>query len=257
MIENSDDFCIGAADIGNSRLKILAGDEYAAFDYKTNWIAKVDRFLNRIGGRKLRLGYSSVKPSAVNLLENILSTIRNIELIDIAVYLQKQQVLSYSNISGIGTDRLLGLIGAMSYSPPPLITVDCGTAVTINAVGEKGDCRGGAILAGAYTQLESLKFNTEGLPEVQFDRVENPAGKNTIDAMRSGVIFGIAGAIDLITEKIILSEFGGLNLPVYITGGYAGMILDAFGESNKQIIHKQNLVLDGIIYLLGNVKFEN
>jgi type III pantothenate kinase len=154
--------------------------------------------------------------------------------------------MKYKQIKGIGSDRVMGLYGASLLASPPLITVDCGTAVTINALDKNMRCAGGAIFAGHRSQMIALSGNTENLKEIEFSKIRRSAGKNTKDAINSGIIISISAGINEIVRRIIKEEFGGAEVPVFITGGGSGLIRKELNEGSLKYIYRPHLVLEGV-----------
>jgi pantothenate kinase type III len=243
----------GAIDIGNSRLKILAAGKSAAFDYKPGWESEALAFFQGITTGSLNVGYSSVSSIRLLNLKDALSQEKRIKLIDAYELLKSQSIIDFTGVSGIGADRLFGLIGAMTFSPPPLITIDCGTAITVNAVDSSARCLGGTISAGINTQSEALNRFTAALPEVKIQYEEKATGRDTYHAIRSGVILSVAGGIKEIVRRIMNEEFCCRQVPVYITGGSAEIILKAMREWIVFPVHRPFLVLEGISRLVIKV----
>ncbi len=209
-----------AFDIGNSRLKAFDGSELVALEYGTNCVKDLKEYLHSFDNIYVYAAVSSVNTSKKDNFLELIKDLDSFTIIDAETLLRDYADFKYDHISGIGSDRLLGLQGAIQTSPPPLITIDCGTAITVNAINKDAVCVGGAIMPGAYTQLKSLSEHTD--LNVPKDLASTPgAGKNTNDAILSGVVHGISGAIEKITNKIIKEELFGETPEIYLTGGYA------------------------------------
>ena len=110
--------------------------------------------------------------------------------------MRNRGLLSLGEVENAGLDRLLGTIGAMGSIEPPLITVDCGTAITVNAVSDKRTFLGGAIFAGIGTQLFGLYKQTAGIPEEEFEMPERPIGVNTHDSLMAGIYASVVGGVN-------------------------------------------------------------
>src|SRR5690606_19356223 len=96
---------------------------------------------------------------------------------------------------GIGTDRILSLLAVYKMTETPVVTVDCGTAVTVNLLDEENELLGGVILPGYYTQARALNLYTADLPLIKDIKSEGYIGKNTEDAIKYGILSSIIGAI--------------------------------------------------------------
>ena len=243
-----------AIDIGNSRIKVKCGTKTIAIEYKKSWERKVKSFLRQFEDDVLLAGYSSVNPKKLNSLLPVLKQLNAIAF-DIKKMADKQYFLEYSRIKGIGIDRVLGMLGAMRYINPPFITVDCGTAITINAVDKNCKCLGGTIMPGITTQLKSLAEKTSALPKVEIKKVNKTTGKDTANAIRSGVITGTTGAIKEIISRIENEEFAFKKVPIILTGGESVYVYRDLKKFRNKTYLKKDLVLDGILWLMKNYNF--
>ncbi len=124
------------------------------------------------------------------------------------------------NPARTGADRVLDAAAALSLAGGPAAAVDCGTAVTVNAAW-KGAFRGGAILPGLRTQARALNEFTSRLPLVGNPVPAAALGLDTEEAISSGIVFGIAGAVKEIIARIEAES--GIRLSVFVTGGDAGV----------------------------------
>ncbi len=95
--------------------------------------------------------------------------------------------------SQVGADRLANAVAARELYGAPVIVVDYGTGTTFDVVDKKGNYCGGAILPGLGTSLRALKAFTAKIPLVKFERVKFAIGKNTEEAVRSGIYHGAIG----------------------------------------------------------------
>ena len=129
----------------------------------------------------------------------------------------------------VGSDLIVDAVAATHDYGAPVIIVDIGTATTISAVDENGNYIGGAILPGAGVSMNSLSSRTAQLPRISFDAPKGPVGKNTVDCMKSGLIYGHAGSIDGIIDRIIdFCGFGKNGKPaakLVATGGLSKVII--------------------------------
>lgn len=237
-----DDFL--TADIGNSRIKLQSNKRYLALDYKKGWLDSVRKFTGSYSCGMVV--YSSVNEPALTELTDF---IPEIQFIDATTILEQEKIIRFRHIAGIGPDRIFGLAGALRYARPPLITVDCGTAVTVNAIDEEKYCLGGAIMPGFFTQVKSLGLFTGGINEVRPAFLLN-SGKNTEDAVGFGVTSGVVGGIALCVNILRAEIDTGKEISVFITGGYATDIAPFLMDEN--VIIKENLVLDGIRFIYQN-----
>lgn len=126
--------------------------------------------------------------------------------------------------SEVGADRVVNAVAAFNKYASPLIIVDFGTAITFDCVSGRGEYLGGAIAPGLGISLEALGQQTAKLPRVDISSPPKKAiGTNTIDAIKSGMLFGYGAMVDGLIEKISL-EFGPETPKVIATGGMASLI---------------------------------
>lgn len=263
MTENSDKIII-AADLGNSRIKLLIngteGDSpyptkrYFSFSYSEDrdWIDKVTEMFRHFSAGRIVFCYSSVNITRLEVLLSRLDEFKGIRLKSAEDMIDNSGIVDFNSIEGMGTDRKLSLYGGLNYIEPPFITIDAGTAITINVLDSDRKCLGGSIMAGIYTQIKSLADKTSGLNLVQMSKPLKTAAKNTKEALRSGIVVGSFGAIKEIIGRITNEEFGGSQIPVIATGGAIGLLEPYLAEHYPNFIIYPNLVLDGIEYLLKN-----
>jgi type III pantothenate kinase len=145
----------------------------------------------------------------------------------------------------IGGDRLVNALAGWEKYKSSLIIVDFGTAITFDCVSEKGAYLGGAIAPGISISTEALFKKTAKLPKI--DLSEPPSqviGKDTISALKSGLIYGFIGLTDFLIER--LSEEMGTNPKIIATGGLAKFIAP-YSKKIEKI--EPYLTLEGLYYL--------
>ena len=151
----------------------------------------------------------------------------------IRVYLKNERILTFSdalfpmpilmdNPSEVGADRLVNAVAAKEKYGAPLIVVDLGTAITLDVIDENGAYIGGAIAPGLTIAMETLFTKTAKLPQVGLSVPSRVIGKNTMDAIRSGIMYGFAGLIDSLVERIQVEM--GAKCPVVATGGHSTVL---------------------------------
>ncbi|TLS48619.1 type III pantothenate kinase [Paenibacillus antri] len=159
--------------------------------------------------------------------------------------------IRYENPREVGADRIVNAVAGIHKYGSPLIVVDFGTATTFCYIDEKGDYIGGAIAPGIGISTEALYQRAAKLPRIELARPRSTVGRTTVASMQSGIIFGFAGQVDGIVERI-REEFG-TRPRVVATGGLAEMIA---GESKTIDTIDPLLTLEGLrlIYERNRVK---
>jgi len=130
--------------------------------------------------------------------------------------------IRYDNPREIGADRLVNAVAIRERFGGPAVCVDFGTATTFDVVSRDGEYLGGAIMTGIEISLEALTERGARLPKIDLAPPRSVIGKNTIDAIRSGVVYGYAGAIDAILRR--LYDELGERTDVIATGGLSHLV---------------------------------
>ena len=123
--------------------------------------------------------------------------------------------------SEAGADRLVNAVGAHIAHPGPLIVIDSGTATTFDVVAADGALEGCAIAPGINLSMQALHTAAAKLPRVAIQRPNHVVGKDTVEAMQSGVFYGYVGLIEGLVARI-KQEFGA-PMTVIATGGVASL----------------------------------
>ena len=226
-------------DLGNTRIKIYSNGDSKYFHYKTTDEDEFYAYLNSLP--KNPIIFSSVNPRILTILKNYLKN----EFHDASKLIAERQSYNFENIQGMGTDRKLSLIGAHQLSSNNVITIDCGTAITINYMEKEGKCLGGFIMPGLDTQSMSLHKFTGSLPNVKVEDSEFKLGENTEDAIQSAILFGTSGSIKNLIE-LSIQHYRIEDFDIYLTGGYSELINNTLRDWNYSVILKDDLVLQGL-----------
>jgi len=152
--------------------------------------------------------------------------------------------------SQVGSDRIVIAVAALAAYEPPLTLLDLGTATTIEVVGKGRTYLGGCIIPGVRVSLEALTSHTAQLPGIRLDRPKRVIGKNTVDCMRSGIMYGTAAMLDGMLDRV--EEELGFGTTVVATGGMAQFIVPL---CRREIKLEKDLLLKGLgIIYHKNVK---
>ena len=123
----------------------------------------------------------------------------------------------------VGADRIVNALAGREKYGMPLIVADYGTAITFDVVSPEGSYMGGAIAPGLTSSISALFSKAAKLPQVALNIPRSVIGRNTEQAIQSGILFGNAGLTDRIVD-MIRSEPGMENAKVIATGGHAGLM---------------------------------
>ena len=149
----------------------------------------------------------------------------------------------------VGADIIVNSVSAFTKYGGPIVVIDFGTATTFDVISETGELLGVVIAPGIKTSLEGLINNTAQLPMIELDAPKSVIGRNTKNCMQAGLIFGFAGLVDNIIDKI-KKELSLKDLRVIATGGLGEIIAKEVKSITKV---DRTLTLDGlrIIYQLN------
>ena len=148
------------------------------------------------------------------------------------------------NPSETGPDLIAGMVAAMNEYPLPLAVIDLGTATTISIVDSDCTFQGAVIHPGIKKSLSAMTDSASLLPKIDISHIESALGRNTIDCMKSGVLYGHAGMIDGCLNNI--EKELGYNLNVIATGGLAGYVAEL---CEHDITVDSSLLLKGLLIL--------
>jgi type III pantothenate kinase len=129
----------------------------------------------------------------------------------------------YDNPHEVGPDRIANAVAARERYGAPCIVVDFGTSTNFDVVSAEGEYVGGVLAPGIEVSMEALFERAARLVNVDFAAPDTAIGKTTESALRSGLVYGFAGQVDGIVERV-RTELGDGTAPVVATGGLAELI---------------------------------
>lgn len=187
---------------------------------------------------------SSVVPPLSGILKNAVKKLIGVTPLVVGPGIKTGLYIPTNNPGQLGSDIVVNNVAALTRYKSPVIVVDLGTATTISATDEKGTFIGCAIMPGVTTSLSALVKKTALLQEISYDEPANVIGTNTVDCMKSGIIYGTASMIDgmLIRFKNEL----GYEAKIVATGGHAKYIVP---HCRTEIELNPNLLLEGLLII--------
>ncbi len=190
--------------------------------------------------------YASVVPPLAEPFEKMCQRYIGMKPLKVAPGVKTGIDIRYENPREVGADRIANAVAVQSQYGGPSIVVDFGTATTFDVVSADGDYAGGAILPGVGLSTEALFEHAARLPRIDLSRPIRAVGRNTVESMRAGIIYGFAGSVDAVVARIE-AEIGTARR-VIATGGWAGLIAP---ECQRVDEVDPNLTLEGlrIIYM--------
>lgn len=145
------------------------------------------------------------------------------------------------DVTKVGSDRIVIAVAALETYQPPMILMDLGTATTMEVVDSQRTYVGGCIIPGVRTALDALARNAAQLPQIELNRPAHTIGKNTVECMQSGIMYGTAAMLDGMVER--MEEELGEETTVIATGGIAPSIVPL---CRRKMILENDLMLQGL-----------
>ncbi len=167
---------------------------------------------------------SSVVPPLMNALEGMCIKYFGIEPLIVGPGIKTGLNIKYENPKEVGADRIVNAVAAIHEYGSPLIIIDFGTATTYCYIDEGGHYMGGAIAPGIQISTEALYMKAAKLPRIEIAPPGNIIGKNTVEAMQSGILYGYVGQVEGILSR--MKAQAKKNPKVIATGGLAGLIAE-------------------------------
>ncbi len=147
------------------------------------------------------------------------------------------------NPSEVGADRIVDAVGAYNDYEGNLIVMDFGTATTIDLITDKGVFEAAITVPGIKISADALWKKAAKLPEIEIKKPKSILGKNTVQSMQAGLVYGYIGQIEYIIKKI-KNEYG-KEATVIATGGLGRIVV----ESIENVIYDPDLTLKGLKYI--------
>jgi type III pantothenate kinase len=166
---------------------------------------------------------SCVVPPMINTLDGFAQRYLQVKPLWVGPGIRTGMPIHYDNPREVGADRIVNAVAAYDQVHSSVIVVDFGTATTFDVISRQGEYLGGLIAPGVMISCEALFMKASKLPRVEiFAKPRSVIAKDTISSMNAGIIFGYAGLVDGIVERIKTAL--GDNPKVIATGGLACLI---------------------------------
>lgn len=153
--------------------------------------------------------------------------------------------LLVDNPKEVGADRIVNCLAAFHKYNSPAIVVDLGSSICVDVVSAKGEFLGGAIAPGVQVSSDAAAARSAALRRVELTRPRSVIGKNTVECMQAGAVFGFASLVDGLVDRIRadIDGFGGNDVAVVATGNSAPLILPDLRTVGH---YDQHLTLEGL-----------
>lgn len=240
--------------IGNSRINmgcfeddrniftasISTNEKLTSIEYVSN-INQIFNFY-QIDKSKINGGIiSSVVPILTDVLKETLSILFNCKVIILSSGIKTGLNIKYKQSKELGSDFVCNAVSAINYYKTPCVVFSLGTVTTSCVINEQQEFMGTSIMIGLQMCLDALCNNTARLPQISIDTPKELIGTTTMDAMTSGLVYGMASMIDGMVEKY--QKIFSKKLNVIVTGRYANYILP---YCEKEYVYDDLLTLKGL-----------
>ena len=191
----------------------------------------------------------SVVPQATNSFSEAIRKYLNLEPVIVGPGIKTGLKVNIDNPKELGPDRIANSVAGYLITKTDTVVIDLGTATTFDVVSKNKEYLGGSIAPGIKISLDALTLKTASLKSVELDTPNKVIGKNTYEAIQSGLIMGHASMIDSMVEKIILEI--DIEPKIILTGGLSKVVQPIL---NVNVEYIENLTLVGLeeIYKLNN-----
>ena len=191
----------------------------------------------------------SVVPQATNSFSEAIRKYLNLEPVIVGAGIKTGLKVNIDNPKELGPDRIANSVAGYLITETDTVVIDLGTATTFDVVSKNKEYLGGSIAPGIKISLDALTLKTASLKSVELDTPNKVIGKNTYEAIQSGLIMGHASMIDSMVEKIILEI--DIEPKIILTGGLSKVVQPIL---NVNVEYIENLTLVGLeeIFKLNN-----
>ncbi|WAA09468.1 type III pantothenate kinase [Fervidibacillus albus] len=213
-------------------------DEYgmlikSLFEHEKRHISEVDGII-----------ISSVVPPIMLALEKMCEKYFHLKPLVVGPGIKTGLNIKYENPREVGADRIVNAVAGIHEYGSPLVIVDFGTATTFCYINEQKQYMGGAIAPGIVVSTEALYTKAAKLPRIEITTPESIIGRNTVEAMQAGIVFGYVGQVDEIVRR--MKRVSVKEPKVIATGGLAPLIAN---ESKEINIVDPFLTLKGLYFI--------
>ena len=183
---------------------------------------------------------SSVVPSVTATLKDAVMKYTGRKPMIVGAGIKTGLNILIDNPAQLGSDLVVDAVAGLDEYPVPQIIIDMGTATTLSVINAKKQYIGGVIMTGMAGSMNALAAKTSQLPKISFEAPKKVIGSNTVDCMKSGIMYATASSLDGMISRI--EEELGETCTVVATGGLSGLVIP---------LCKRNIILDDDLLLKG------
>ncbi len=187
---------------------------------------------------------SSVVPAVTNTVKSAIEKFIGSKVLVIGPGIKTGLSIVIDNPSQLGSDLVVDAVAGLSEYTAPMIIIDMGTATTVSVINRKKEYIGGMIVPGLAISHDALISRTSQLSKIAFETPKKVIGSNTVDCIKSGLLYGNAGMLDGLIERI--NENLGEKCTVVATGGLSTVVAPL---CKNDIIVDEDLLLKGLMVI--------
>lgn len=249
-------------DIGNSTVVVAVSDQDGnisrTWRFKTLKEQTMAYYRHELytGSKKYKLQFcdvtevviSSVVPEVNDDIAQAISDLTGVQAKRFTFKDASQYIsIDVESPSQLGNDRLAAAVGAVTHYGAPAIIIDMGTATTVGVIDKDRRFLGGMIIPGTKTSLNALSARASQLPSINIEKPRYIVGRNTLESMQSGILYGTAAMIDGIIDRIV-AQMGEV-----LTGDDGKLLIIATGGMSKTIIPhcRHDILVDELLIFRG------
>lgn len=251
-----------AIDIGNTNIVLGCADgedilfrerlstnqTETALEYAVRIKAALD--INKISPESITGAIiSSVVPSITNTVKEAAEKLISAKVLIVGPGIKTGLSIMIDNPAQLGSDLVVDAVAGIHEYPVPQVIIDMGTATTYSVIDSSRSFIGGLITTGMAASAEALNTKTAQLPKFAFEKPKKVINSNTVECLKSGLLYSNACAIDGIVERI--EEELGEKCTVVATGGLANVVVPL---CKRDIILDDDLMLKGLVLIYNKNK---
>ncbi len=187
---------------------------------------------------------SSVVPAVTPVVKGAINAVCAVEAMIVGPGMKTGLSIVIDNPAQLGSDLVVDAVACLNEYPVPMIIIDMGTATTVSVIDSQKRYLGGAILPGLAISHDALVSRTSLLTKIAFEAPGKVIGSNTVDSIKSGLVYGTAGTIDGLIDR--MSEELGEKCTIIATGGLAHTVIPL---CKNKIIIDDDLLLKGLMII--------
>ena len=251
-----------AVDIGNTNIVLGCADDNeilfrerlstnqteTSLEYAVRIKAALD--INKIAPESISGAIiSSVVPSITGTVKAAIEKLISVKVLTVGPGIKTGLSIVIDNPAQLGSDLVVDAVAGINEYPVPQIIIDMGTATTYSVIDKNRSFIGGLIATGMAASAEALSSKTAQLPKIAFEKPKKIINSNTVECMKSGIMYSNACAIDGIIERI--EEELGEKCTVVATGGLSSVVVPL---CKREIIIDDDLMLKGLVLIYSRNK---